>query len=189
MLRASGFYGIRHQDFLKVVKHAITMETLPGVATPAQVTLGVGTGGLMRQNQPADPYWSRTALYGYLNRVDMPPPADATEDGSDGVTAARNIKAMLASSSTDAAEAADAVCDGLLRMLAKSMNMLFEEMDAGRPPSAYGVDSLVAVGVRSWVFGQCGVQVSVFEVLSDRTVGELAAMIAERGLAGRKGGE
>lgn len=74
ILRASGFYGIRHEDFLKVVHHAITMETAPGTPMPAQVTLGVGTGGIIRQNQPADPYWSRTALYTYLNFVDMPAP-------------------------------------------------------------------------------------------------------------------
>ncbi|KAG5927025.1 Type I Iterative PKS, partial [Claviceps africana] len=56
-LRASGFYGIRHDDFLAVVTHAVTMD-----ADAAQMVLGVGTGGLLQQNKPADPYWSRTAL-------------------------------------------------------------------------------------------------------------------------------
>ena len=182
MLRASGFYGIRHEDFVKIVKHAITMETLPGVPMPPQVTLGVGTGGLILQNQPADPYWSRTALYSYLNLVDMPPP-DLTKDSSAGP--ARDVKGMLACS-PDAEAATEIVCNGLMHMLAKAMNMLFEEMDAGKPPNAYGVDSLVAVGVRNWVFSNCGVQVSVFEVLSDKTVGELAAVIVERGGFGAK---
>lgn len=176
MLRASGFYGIRHEDFLKIVKHAITMETLPGVPIPPQVTLGVGTGGLILQNQPADPYWTRTALFSYLNLVDLPPP-DLTKGDANP---SKDMKAILACS-TDVSAATEIVCTGLMHMLAKSMNMLFEEMDAGKPPNAYGVDSLVAVGVRNWVFSNCGVQVSVFEVLSDRTVGELATMIAERG--------
>lgn len=74
MLRASGFYAIRHGDFLRVMEHAITMETTPGTLMPTQVVLGVGTGGLVRQNQPADPYWTRTALFAYLNLVDVPPP-------------------------------------------------------------------------------------------------------------------
>lgn len=175
-LKASGFYGIRYEDFLKVVKHAITMETLPGVPMPPQVTLGVGTGGLILQNQPADPYWSRTALYSYLNLVDLPPPA--LTKGSTGPT--KDMKAML-TGSTDTETAAEIVCHGLMHMLAKAMNMLFEEMDAGKPPNAYGVDSLVAVGVRNWIFSNCGVNVSVFEVLSDKTAGELASMIVERG--------
>ena len=179
MLRASGFYGIRHEDFLKVVTHAITKETLRGVPMPPQVSLGVGSGGLILQNQPADPYWSRTALYRYMNLVDMPPPDLAV--GSAGPS--KDMKTMLAQcGSMD--EAADVICTGLMNMLAKAMNMLFEEMDAGKAPNAYGVDSLVAVGVRNWIYSNCGVEVSVFEVLSDKTVSEMAVMIAERGQFG-----
>lgn len=181
MLRGSGFYGIRHEDFLKVVEHAITMETVPGVPMPAQVTLGVGTGGLLLQNQPADPYWSRTALYSYLNLVDVPPSdLSSGSDASSPSAKQGNLKAMLACCA-DAESAAVILCEGLMRMLAKATNMLFEEMDASRAPSSYGVDSLVAVGVRNWVLSSSGVQVSVFEVLSEVTIGELAALIADRG--------
>ncbi|PNY25088.1 Polyketide synthase [Tolypocladium capitatum] len=176
MLRASGFYGIRHGDFLRVVEHAITGETTPGTLTPAQVVLGVGTGGLMRQNQPADPYWSRTALYKHLALVDMPP-RDLAASGS---AASVDAKTMLARC-TDAAAAAGIVQAGLMGMLSKAMNMLPEELDANKPPNAYGVDSLVAVGVRNFVISSFGVEVSVFEVLSDATIAELAGAIAEKG--------
>ncbi|ODA83334.1 hypothetical protein RJ55_01847 [Drechmeria coniospora] len=176
-LRASGFYGIRHRDFLTVVKHAITGETTPGNATPAQVVLGVGTGGIIRQNQPADPYWSRTALYAYLNLVDMPPPDLSSTNGAVPGT---DFKTTLACCTSTAA-AAEIVQTGLLSMLAKAMNMLPEELDASKPPNAYGVDSLVAVGVRNFVIGRFGVQLSVFEVLSDDTIAELSKTIAEKG--------
>lgn len=179
MLRASGFYGIRHEDFLQVIKHAITMEILPGEPAPPQITLGVGTGGLMLQNQPADPYWSRTALYSYLNTVDMPPPDLSQEEAG----SKKDIKAMLASCD-DADSAASIACTGLTHMLAKSMNMHFEEIDTGKPPNAYGVDSLVAVGVRNWVFTNCDVEVSVFDILSEKTISELAIMIVEKGRFG-----
>lgn len=175
MLRASGFYGIRHQDFLTMIKHAITMEITPSIPMPPQVTMGVGTGGLIRQNKPADPYWTRTALYGYLNIVDMP------VDLSVGTNSqSLDMKSMLGSC-TDITAAKDIVCTGLSHMLAKAMNMLPEEIDSGKPPNVYGVDSLVAVGVRNWVFSNCGVQVSVFEVLSDKTIEELATEIASKG--------
>ncbi|KJZ75926.1 hypothetical protein HIM_04750 [Hirsutella minnesotensis 3608] len=176
MLRASGFYGIRHCDFLKVMSHAITGETTPGTPMPAQVILGVGTGGIIRQNQPADPYWSRTALYSYLNLVDMPPP-DLSAAGS---ATAMDTKTMLACCA-DAAAAADIIRAGLMAMLAKAMTMLPEELDAHKPPNAYGVDSLIAVGVRNFVLSSFGVQVSVFEVLSDATIAELSVTIAEKG--------
>ncbi|OAA72144.1 Beta-ketoacyl synthase [Cordyceps fumosorosea ARSEF 2679] len=179
ILRASGFYGIRHADFLTVIKHAITGETFQGVPLPSQIVLGVGTGGLMLQNQPADPYWSRTAMYSYLNIVDVPEPnLDAP-----AATPSLGIKAELMSCG-DAEAAASIVCGGLSSMLAKSMNMAAEEIDPSRTPSAYGVDSLVAVGVRNWVSGNCGVDVSVFEIMSDLTVLELSRLVVQTGKFG-----
>ncbi|KAM0439782.1 hypothetical protein ACHAPT_000877 [Fusarium lateritium] len=176
MLRASGFYGIRHQDFLTMITHAITMEIAPGVAMPSRVIMGIGTGGLIRQNQPADPYWTRTAVYSYLNLIDMPSPDLTVVDGSEKV----DMRSML-SWCADADAAAQTVTTGLSHMLAKAMNMLPEEIDTGKPPNVYGVDSLVAVGVRNWVVTNCGVEVSVFEVLSNRTIAELGAEVAVRG--------
>ncbi|KAG5945724.1 Type I Iterative PKS [Claviceps sorghi] len=176
-LRANGFYGIRHDDFLAVVTHAVTATVDPG-RDAAQVILGVGTGGLLQQNKPADPYWSRTALYAYMNLVDV-----AAPDPSSAAAAARgaaDLKTALArAASPDAA--ADLVRDGLAHMLAKAVTLLPEEVDVHRPPNAYGVDSLVAVGVRNWILGHCGVEVSVFEVLSNDTISQMARTIAERG--------
>ncbi|KAJ6443902.1 polyketide synthase [Purpureocillium lavendulum] len=181
ILRASGFYGIRHGDFLKLVSHAITMEMgVPGTPVPPQVTLGVGTGGIIRQNQPADPYWSRTALYRYMNLVDMPPPDLSQSGGQPGSSTSGDLRAQLACCE-DVSAAADVVQRGLMGMLAKAMNMLPEEVDAGKPPNAYGVDSLVAVGVRNFVISSFGVQVSVFEILSNRTIAELSLFIAQTG--------
>lgn len=179
ILRASGFYGIRHDDFLTIVKHSITGELSPGILLPSQVVLGVGTGGLMLQNQPADPYWSRTAMYSYLNIVDMPEPELSAPVRSVGL----GIKAELMSC-TDAETATGIVCSGLSSMLAKSMNMTAEEIDPCRPPSAYGVDSLVAVGVRNWVSGNCGVDISVFEIMSELTVLELSILVVRNGKFG-----
>ncbi|OAA75373.1 Beta-ketoacyl synthase [Akanthomyces lecanii RCEF 1005] len=176
ILRASGFYGIRHDDFLTIVKHSITGETSRGIPLPSQVVLGVGTGGLMLQNQPADPYWSRTAMYSYLNIVDMPEPDLSAPTRSVGL----GIKAELMSC-TDAESATGIVCSGLSSMLAKSMNMTAEEIDPCRPPSAYGVDSLVAVGIRNWVSRNCGVDVSVFEIMSELTVFELSMLVVRNG--------
>jgi NAD(P)-dependent dehydrogenase (short-subunit alcohol dehydrogenase family) len=176
MLRASGFHSISHEDFLRVISHAITGEILEGQPMPPQVVLGVGTGAIIRQNQPADPYWTRTALYSYLDLIDMPPPdlSAATSIASMGIRAA-----LARAPSTTAAGKIVAV--GIREMLAKAMTMLPEEIDMDKPPNAYGVDSLVAIGLRNWVQGSCGVEISLFEVLSDQSVGDMGTMIAKRG--------
>lgn len=176
MLRASGFHSISHDDFLKVLSHAITGEVLEGQPIPPQVILGVGTGAIIRQNQPADPYWTRTALYSYLNLIDMPAP----DLSARGQTASMGLKAMLTRASTVAA-AGELIAEGIREVLAKAMTLLPEEIDTGKPPNAYGVDSLVAIGLRNWVQGQCGVEISLFEVLSELSVTEMGLMIARKG--------
>ncbi|KAI8722303.1 hypothetical protein NCS52_00373800 [Fusarium sp. LHS14.1] len=174
-LRASGFYGIRHQDFLTVITQAITME----VEMPPQVIMGLGTGGLIRQNQPADPYWARTSLYSHLNQLDMPLPDLTMVDDSEKA----DMRSSL-SRCASAEEAARIITTGLSQMLAKAMNMLPDEIDDGKPPNVYGVDSLVAVAVRNWIVTNCGVEVSVFEVLSDKAIAGLGAEVAMRGRFG-----
>ncbi|TQN73231.1 Highly reducing polyketide synthase SAT13 [Colletotrichum shisoi] len=148
-LRGAGFYGIRHRDFLTMVERAITGEVVKGVATPAQIVSGVGTGGLIRQNNPGDPFWSRSAMYSYMNTVDMPVTAPEEENsGNGGLPSEADVKRMLAACS-DTEAAAGIICTGLVRLMAKAMTLLPEEIDPERAPSAYGVDSLVAVGVRN----------------------------------------
>ncbi|KAK2037085.1 beta-ketoacyl synthase domain-containing protein [Colletotrichum somersetense] len=147
-LRGAGFYGIRHRDFITMVERAITGELAPGVATPAQIVSGVGTGGLIRQNNPGDPFWSRSAMYSYMNTVDLPVACPEEASGGSGVPSEADVKRMLAACSGTKAAAA-VVCAGLVQLMAKVMTLLPEEIDPERAPSAYGVDSLVAVGVRN----------------------------------------
>lgn len=146
-LRGAGFYGIRHKDFLEMVSRAITGEIVSGVPTPPQIVSGIGTGGLIRQNNPGDPFWSRSAMYSYMNTVDMPITAPGGGESGRGPGEA-DVKSMLAKCSGVEAAAA-IICAGLVQLLAKAMTLLPEEIDPERAPSAYGVDSLVAVGVRN----------------------------------------
>ncbi|PHH71414.1 hypothetical protein CDD80_5297 [Ophiocordyceps camponoti-rufipedis] len=180
-LRASGFYAIRHADFLRIVAWAFVGRT------PAQLVVGVGTGGLMRQNRPADPYWSRTAIYQHLNLVDVPATdlisSSSSTSSPSTSTPTSTTPTNLTTHCPDIPSATQLVSSSLITMLAQAMTMLPEELDAGRPPSAYGVDSLVAVGVRSFLLACFGVEVSVFEVLGGMTIDELAGGVAERAFA------
>lgn len=188
-LRNSGFYGIRHQDLLKMVERAIVGEIHDGEAMPTQVVLGIGTGGLIRQNRPADPYWSRTAAYSYLNLVDMPPPdlgvfgSDASAAGAGAGAGATTLKAQVASCSS-AAEASHLICQALKRELAARLSTVkAEDIDEGSCPKEYGIDSLLAVRIRVWALEDVGAGISVFDILGDNTILELAGRMADQVLA------
>jgi NAD(P)-dependent dehydrogenase (short-subunit alcohol dehydrogenase family) len=178
ILKSSGFFAIRLQDFTCIVERAISGFMDNNTRMPSQVVTAVGTGGLILQNKPADPYWTRTALFTHLNKVDMPPGWDAFSADKAGTE--KSIKNILAQA-TSPEEAESVLCAGLVQMLAQSMNMDSLDVDPGRSPSVYGVDSLIAVGVRNWVFRECEVDVSVFEVLSDLSISKLCSLIVEKG--------
>lgn len=183
MLKTSGFFGIRLQDVKKLIERAITGYMANGERMPAQVVIGVGTGGLIAQNKPADPYWTRTTLFSYLNQVDVPTAPETEGAAASGSLEEKNQSmAQLLRDASDAEEATAVVCTGLRAMLAKTMNTVADDVDENRSPAAYGVDSLVAVGVRNWVYRECGaVDLSVFEVLSDQSILELSGLIVQKG--------
>jgi hypothetical protein len=83
----------------------------------------------------------------------------------------------LLTASTSVEEATGIVREGLAQLFARSMNILPADLDIDKPANAYGVDSLVAVGTRNWIFKEIGVDVSVFEILSGSSIKQLAGTI------------
>lgn len=181
-LKATGFFGIRLEDFERVIERAITGYTEGSERIPPQVVMGVGTGGLIRQNNPADPYWTRTALFTHMNKVDMP--ANDNDHHTNAELLEKTTKFLLSTAET-IDEAQNIVNLGLCTVLAISMGKQAEDVDEGRPPSAYGVDSLVAVNIRSWIYKECEVEISIFEILSDTSIADLSATIIQRGGFGK----
>ncbi|KAH6680488.1 hypothetical protein B0J14DRAFT_683803, partial [Halenospora varia] len=170
-LRQSGFIGVREQDFHILVSAAMTGYTIDAHRTPAQVIVGTGTGGLIQQNQVQDPYWHETTLFSHMLHVDTSPSSSTSS------SEAISLADML-SSATSLTEAQAIITEGLAQLLAKSMNMLPADLDTRKPATTYGVDSLVAVGTRNWIFKETGVDVSVFDILSDISIEEFAGGIA-----------
>lgn len=172
ILRSSGILGMREKDFHILVKAALTGYTQDGHVTPAQVVVGTGTGGLIKQNAVADPYWHSSPMFSIMRGVDLPP-SSSNSSSNNGVS-----MQDLLTASTSVKEATGIVREGLVQLFAKSMNILPADLDTSKPANAYGVDSLVAVGTRNWILKEIGVDVSVFEILSENSIGQLAKTTA-----------
>lgn len=80
----------------------------------------------------------------------------------------------------DTATAADLITGAMVERLARLMMMPESDVDAGKPLSAYGVDSLVAVEVRNWIARETGVDVSVFDIMANVPMRALAGDLAGR---------
>ncbi|CZR54997.1 related to polyketide synthase [Phialocephala subalpina] len=171
LLRASGFISIREKDFHTLVSTAMTGYAEDNYRTPAQVIVGTGTGGLVKQNQVHDPYWHREARFSIMREIDLVP------DSQDGKSA--SVQEFL-SSATSLSQASEIILEGLVVLLSRSMNMLPADLDTRKPANSYGVDSLVAVGMRNWIFRETGVDVSIFEILSELNIKDMAEGIAKK---------
>jgi aryl carrier-like protein len=75
-------------------------------------------------------------------------------------------------------EAKGIVLEALLEKLAKVLSIDMAELDASRPMLAYGVDSLVAVELRTWMTKVIGSDVSVFEMTGGQRIEQIAAKAA-----------
>lgn len=159
--------GVREQELLTIVQAAITDEL------PCQSSAGLSTGGLLKQNGHDDPYWFDEGRFVHLRTFDTQSFSVTGEDTT------AELQAALVAALT-IADASELVCSALMRKLAKAMLMELEDLDSSKPANAYGVDSLVAVEVRAWVFKSVKSDVSVFEILSNVPLTQLAANIAAR---------
>jgi hypothetical protein len=81
---------------------------------------------------------------------------------------------------TDFSTAIDLICEAIVDKLAKFMMMPATDIDPGKPLSRYGVDSLVAVELRNWVAKEILVEVSVFDIMANVPMRQLAGDLASK---------
>lgn len=89
---------------------------------------------------------------------------------------ATNVAVLLGQAQT-VTEAHEAVIQALLARLSKALSIPMPELDANKPLHQYGVDSLVAVELRSWFAKEMQADIAVFDILGSATVtsvGQLA---------------
>jgi hypothetical protein len=166
-LKTGAMIGVREQEVLTLIEAAMNNST------PAQVVAGLATGGLLNQNGHDEPYWFGDGRFSHMRIFDTQEFTVSSEDAGQGLH-----ESLAAAQSMG--EAADIVCRALMQKLAKAMMMELEDLDASRPANSYGVDSLVAVEVRAWVFKEAKSDVSVFDILSNDPLTALAAKIASK---------
>lgn len=187
-LKSSGFFMVMLENFLFIVERAMAKDNPALIHVPSQIITGVGTGGLIAQNNVSDPFWAETKMFEVLNKVDEPslpsdsrsatPNSSFTSQSSSG--SGRNLLLNLKNADTPG-EAGEIMTRGCINYLAVSLSMDAQDMVADKSLTAYGVDSLVTSSFRSWIFKNVGVKMNDMEVIGSASIGELAMTIAKKG--------
>ncbi|KAM7200715.1 Compactin diketide synthase mokB [Naviculisporaceae sp. PSN 640] len=149
----------------------------------AEAILGLSTGGLLKAGGYDDPYWFHESRFGHFRVCDTQLLNEKNLRGKHKGGAAggsgEEIRAALGAAKT-IEEASAVALTALTRKLARAMMMEEADLDPESPANSYGIDSLVAVEIRAWVFKELRSEVSVFEILSNASLSSLAAMVAQR---------
>ena len=168
------FIGIRERELHLLVQSAIMGESNPGKAVPAQIITGLGTGGMAILAGEKFPWWFNDAKFAHIKQVDTHESSGTNEDAD---TIQLQTKLAQASSMDEATEY---VQSALVQKLSKSMMVELEDIEVNRPISNYGVDSLLAVEIRSWLFTEVQADISVFDLLSNVPIASLARKIVTK---------
>jgi hypothetical protein len=171
-LKNLGLVGIREEEFLAILAAAITSFGKSDTNIPCQVITGLSTGGIMTQNgTPEFPYWFNDARFSHMRLMDTQ--TDQRETKSSGPQLARLLTEV-----TSIAAAATIICEAIAARLAKSLRVPLEDLDPSKPVNAYGVDSLIAVELRNFIFREIKADMSIFDILSSIPLAALSSKIA-----------
>ena len=166
-------FGIRESQLHALFKRTITSQVANDGEIPPQILTGFATGGAAHAAAIRRPYYFDDAKFSILAKT-----GQAAQDGS---VAAGGKAASLQDELAQAeslADAAKVVTDAMITKVAKSLQTSSSEIDPSRPLHSYGVDSLVAIEIRNWIFKDIKSNVSLFDVLSAVPISVLAEKIA-----------
>ncbi|RSL81518.1 hypothetical protein CEP51_005809 [Fusarium floridanum] len=147
LLKGGGLIGMDEQDVLKVVRAAVAGRCPP----------------------QSEPYWFSDSRFSPVRAHGMSIVADDAGGESD-------LKSRLPSMKT-LSEVTEAILFDLVGKVSQIANMSREDIDSSRAVNSYGIDSLSAVEIRTWISKELGASVSVFDIVSNSTMTELVEKI------------
>ncbi|RSL99901.1 hypothetical protein CEP52_009431 [Fusarium oligoseptatum] len=163
LLKGGGLIGMDEQDVLKVVRAAVAGRC------PPQVVMGLTSGGRLTRQEQSEPYWFSDSRFSPVRAHGMSIVADDAGGESDLNSRLPSMKTL--------SEVTEATLFDLVGKISQIANISREDIDSSRAVNSYGIDSLSAVEIRTWISKELGASVSVFDIVSNSTMTELVEKI------------
>jgi len=161
LLRSVGYFGIRLHDMLFMLERAVAGFATGNKPMPPQVVMGVGTGGLLRQTRPADPFWAETALFAHLNRVDVGGLSDTDLGGAAGLgdNNGQNLQPRLKMAAT-MEEGVEIILGPLIAAMVSIIpNLDASDIESSMTPTECNSDSMRGTNIDNWLKRTTGVSI------------------------------
>ncbi|KAI3337233.1 polyketide synthase [Xylariaceae sp. AK1471] len=168
-MRAAGNGSMPVDEVLAVLDYHCGLSPKPLPLEEAQVILRPGLPHELVALGIPQPAWMQDPLFSQLGQLETNSSVDQ------GAAVKKEVKnATVITAAASMAEAEGIVLEALLHKLSRVLSVDPSNLDPSKPLHAYGVDSLVAVDVRSWLLKDLGSEVSVFDMNSQASINHLA---------------
>lgn len=161
--------GLNEQEF-----HGIMTAAMAGSYNhrpiPTQIVSGLPTAGILRSQRLEKPFYWEDPRFALLKKLDL--------DGNNTLDDEAEPLASLLAQCKSIQEAADVTSAALCERVARGLQTDVGNIDANKPLQAYGVDSLMAVEIRTWAFVEAQSEIALFDVLSGLSISGLAKKMA-----------
>jgi zearalenone synthase (highly reducing iterative type I polyketide synthase) len=164
--------GINEVQFHAIMKAAM-VGSFGQRTVPTQLISGLPTGGIVQKGSLEVPFYFNDPRFSLLKSKDVD--RNETEDGDTAET--DSLPSQLAQSRS-IHEASRLIGAALCDRIAKGLQTSSENIDSSKPLHVYGVDSLMAVDIRTWILAHIRAEISLFDVLSSLAIAALATKIA-----------
>jgi len=177
-LHAWGFVGIREEEFLSMLDCCINPEMPPPTETTCQIITGIENPALMRAKGLENPYYFRDPFFSHLRISNGADDSTMGGDEQEREATAQTIAALRSASTFQ--EAATIIRGAFVTKLCKILSINQDDIDVNKPLHTYGVDSLMAVVIRYWLFRDYHADVAVFDIMGGSTIVGLSLKIAAK---------
>jgi hypothetical protein len=138
-----------------------------------QAVVGINTPQRIRAMGCDDPSWLHYPIFRTMHHL----PGSDTQTGV--TSSKRDFRDEFLKASTLTGAGA-IVADALVAKLSRSLSSISADVDLRTPIHSYGVDSLLAVELRSWIANQFQADVPIFEILSGTSFATLGVTVASK---------
>jgi acyl carrier protein len=171
--RSRGFSSMREEEYHAMLDELCNPHLEQPSLLKAQISLGFQIPENLRSKGVEEPEWMLDPLFRHLYQIRI------LAGGGDSAGESVNYSVLLAGvESHDAAT--EIIFNAIVKKLCKLLNIEPRDVDPSKPLPAFGIDSLMAIELRSWLLKEMGAEVAVFEMLEGDSVRAFAALVATR---------
>ncbi|KAI1085557.1 polyketide synthase [Whalleya microplaca] len=173
-MRSAGFDTMSEEELHAVLDYHCLSPRKSVPLAQSQVVLRPGLPHELAAAGIPQPSWMADPLFNHLSQIETTSVVEQVVDKG-------NVKyATLLADASSLSDAEQVVLDALLLKLTRVLSVDISNLDPGKPLHAFGIDSLVAVEVRSWLSKELGSELSVLDMTNKSSISQLAVAAAAK---------